>query len=110
MVSRVDVDGVSVPTGHFIGGEHVDSETTFETRCPFDWDRKLADISRGTAETADLAVTAAVDAFPEWGGYSAAQRAACLNKLVDLIEANADAIAIDRFIAATVAPPVELRT
>ena len=63
MVDRIDIEGVSVPTGHFIGGEHVSSETTFETRCPFDWDWKLADISRGTAETADMAVSAAVDAF-----------------------------------------------
>ncbi len=90
---RTDVDGVSVPTGHFIGGEHIPSETTFETRCPFDWDWKLADIARGTAATAHKAVTAAAEAFPIWSGYSVRDRAGCLNRLADLIEENKDDIA-----------------
>ncbi len=90
---RVTIEGISVPTGHFIGGEHVASEATFETRSPMDWSWKLADISRGTAATAQAAVSAAVEAFPQWSAYSVGERAACLNRLADLIEANKDAIA-----------------
>lgn len=93
MSDRALIEGFSVPTGHFIGGEHISSETTFETRSPMDWDWKLADISRGTAETADLAVRAAVDAFPVWSNYSAQERADCLNRLADRIEENSEAIA-----------------
>ncbi len=89
----VEIEGISLPTGHFIGGEHVSSAETFETRSPMQWDWKLADISRGTNETADQAVTAAVEAFPVWSNYSAQDRATCLNHLADLIEENKDDIA-----------------
>ena len=39
---RVEIEGVSVPTEHFIGGEHVSSDETFETRSPMQWDWKHA--------------------------------------------------------------------
>lgn len=91
---RIDVEGVSVPTGHFIGGEHVSSNTTFETRSPMQWDWKLADISRGDAKTADRAVQAAVDAFPAWSGFAPRERAACLIRLAELIEENKDDLAL----------------
>jgi len=90
---RVKIEGISVPTGHFIGGEHISSVETFETRSPMQWDWKLANISRGTNETANQAVTAAVKAFPVWSNYSAQDRATCLNRLADLIEENKDDIA-----------------
>lgn len=91
---RADVDGVSVPTGHLIGGEWVGSATTFESRSPIDWEHMhLADIARGDAATADAAVTAAVDGFRSWGSFTVAERAQVLHRLADLIEENTDEIA-----------------
>ena len=63
MRERVSIEGVDVSPDHFIDGRRVASAETFETRCPFDWDRKLADVSRGDAGTAALAVDAATRAF-----------------------------------------------
>lgn len=94
MRDRIDIGGVSVSPDHFIGGERVSSPRTFETRCPFDWDRKLADISLGDAETANLAIEAATAAFPGWAALSPAERAAHLHRLADLIEARKDDIAM----------------
>ncbi len=94
MAERIDVEGVSVSPDHFIGGRRVGSPGTFETRCPFDWHRKLADVARGDAETATLAVDAASAAFPGWAALSAAERGAYLHRLADLIDANIERLAI----------------
>jgi acyl-CoA reductase-like NAD-dependent aldehyde dehydrogenase len=94
MRDRVTIEGVDVSPDHFIGGRRVSSPETFETRCPFDWDRKLADVSRGDAATAALAVEAATAAFPGWAATSAAERGAALHRLADLIDANIERLAI----------------
>lgn len=94
MPSRIDIDGISVSPDHFIGGERVSSPETFETRCPFDWDRKLADIARGDAQTAAHAAQAASAAFPAWAALTAAERGAYLHRLADLIEANVEKLAM----------------
>ena len=94
-MTHANVEGVSVPTGHLIGGQWVTSPTTFETRSPLDWDGlHLADIARGDEATADAAVAAAVDGFSVWGSYAPAERAAVLRRLADLIEANTERIAL----------------
>ncbi len=92
-MSRVDVDGVSVSTEHYIGGRRVGSPATFEDRSPLDWGRVLAHVARGDAATADAAVTAAVEAFPDWSGRSTAERRAVLERLADLIEAHVEPLA-----------------
>lgn len=94
MRDRIDVDGVSVSPDHFIGGERISSPHTFETRCPFDWDRKLADVSRGDAAIAARAVDAATLAFPAWAALSPRERGAYMHRLADLIEANVEALAL----------------
>jgi acyl-CoA reductase-like NAD-dependent aldehyde dehydrogenase len=94
MRERVNIEGVSVSPDHFIGGKRVSSAATFETRCPFDWELKLADVARGDADTAALAVDSAAQAFPAWAALSAGERGACLNRLSDLIEANQEQLAI----------------
>lgn len=94
MPSRIDIDGVSVSPDHFIGGERVSSPETFETRCPFDWNRKLADMARGDAQTAAHAAQAASAAFPAWAALSAAERGTYLHRLADLIEANVEKLAM----------------
>ena len=90
---RVEISEVAVSPDHFIGGKRVASEDRFEVRSPLDWDWKLADIARGDALTADQAVTAAVDAFPNWSSLSPATRAGHLHRLADVIDDNIDDLA-----------------
>ena len=85
---RIDIEGVSVSPDHYIGGRRVSSPRTFEDRSPLDWTRKLGDFARGDAATADQAVSAAAEAFPDWSAAGIADRAACMHRLADLIEAN----------------------
>lgn len=94
MSERFMVEGVSVSPDHYIGGQRVGSPGTFETRCPFDWDIKLADVARGDSGTAAQAVEAASKAFPGWAALTANERAAYLHRLADLIDANIEKLAI----------------
>jgi betaine-aldehyde dehydrogenase/5-carboxymethyl-2-hydroxymuconic-semialdehyde dehydrogenase len=94
MRDRVMIEGVAVSPDHFIGGKRVSSAETFETRCPFSWETKLADVARGDAATAALAVDAANRAFPAWAALSPAERGAVLHRLADLIDANIEKLAI----------------
>lgn len=84
---------MAVSPDHFIGGKRVSSDRTFEVRSPLDWDWKLADVALGDALTADRAVTAAVDAFPDWSALSPVERAAHLHRLADVIDENIDDLA-----------------
>lgn len=90
----VEIEGVSVSTGHLIDGERVAADATFEDRSPLDWSMKLADIARGDAEAAEAAVTAASDAFEAWAALGPAGRAPYLHRLADLIEERTEDIAI----------------
>ena len=90
----VDIDGVSVRTGHLIGNEWVGSTGTFESRSPLDWENlHLADIARGDASAADAAVAAAIAGFATWGATTVQERAELMHRLADLIEAHTDDIA-----------------
>lgn len=91
---RVEISDVAVSPDHYIGGARVGSGSTFEVRSPLDWDWKLAEMARGDALAADAAVTAAVDAFPEWARLSPAERAGHLHRLANLIDDNIDELAI----------------
>ena len=92
--ARVGVDGVSVSVDHLIGGARLASDETFECRSPLDWARKLADVSRGDATTAERAVSAAVDGFDTWSALPVRERSAALRRLADLIDARNDDIAL----------------
>ena len=94
MTERFAVGGLSVSGDHFIGGNRVASIDTFETRSPMDWDIVLGKIARGDAETADVALTAATEAFPTWASLIPAERGAHLHRLADLIEEHKDDIAM----------------
>src|ERR1039458_2198383 len=89
---RTTVGGVAVATGHFINNVRVSSHSTFEDRSPLDWSLKLADIARGSAHDADLAVSAAQAAFPTWAALSVKQRAKYLHRLADLIDENIEGV------------------
>jgi hypothetical protein len=91
--NRADVGGVSVGTDHYIGGRRVASATTFEDRSPLDWSVTLADVARGDAHTADLAVSAAVDAFPEWAAMGVKGRGEVMRRVADLIDAHVPSLA-----------------
>ena len=94
VLPRVDVGRTAVSVDHLIGGERVSSPTTFECRSALDWDRKLGDVARGDAATAERAVDAAVQGFDEWSAMSVSRRAGALHRLADLIEAHNDDIAL----------------
>ena len=91
---RAEVSEIAVSPDHLIGGKRVPSTARFEVRSPLDWDWKLADVARGDALTADLAVTAAVDAFPAWSALGPSDRAVYLHRLADLIDENVEDLAM----------------
>jgi acyl-CoA reductase-like NAD-dependent aldehyde dehydrogenase len=95
MVSGMaEVEGVAVPTGHYIDGERVDPEETFEVRSPIDWDGwKLADVARGGAAEVDAAVAAARRAFPAWASLGPEGRREALARLADAIDAAVPSLA-----------------
>ena len=88
--SRVDIEGISVSTEHFIGGKRVASPQTFEVRSPLDWDWKLADMASGDANTANAAIEAACEGFLVWSRMTPAERGAIMRNLADQIDANID--------------------
>jgi aminomuconate-semialdehyde/2-hydroxymuconate-6-semialdehyde dehydrogenase len=92
LANTVELAGLSVDTRHFIGGQRVASDETFDNFSPIDG-ALLAKISRGGEKEIDLAVQAARKAFPEWAGMGPKLRGEKLHALADLIEANLEALA-----------------
>lgn len=93
ITARIDIDGISVSPDHYIGGQRVSSPRTFEDRSPLDWTLKLGDFARGDADAADHAVSTAAEAFPDWSAADVSERAACMHRLADLVDANVEALA-----------------
>ncbi len=91
--TRVDVGGVMVSTDHYIGGQRVAGPATFEDRSPLDWSIVLAEVSRGDAQTADLAVSAASAAFPEWSAMGPKGRGDVMRRVADLIDEHVPSLA-----------------
>ena len=83
--------------GHVIGGEERESldGARFDSVDPYTQET-WASVALGGAPEADLAVTAARTAFDEgpWPRMGFAERGALLHRFADLIEANADALAL----------------
>ena len=69
---------------HLINGKPAGSRSYFETVNPATQE-VLAEVASGGAAEVDAAVAAAKGAFPAWAGRPAAERAALLRKLGDLI-------------------------
>ncbi len=86
------VAGVAVSPDHFIAGKRVASDDRFEDRSPID-EQVLAEIARGSEREVELAVEAAVAAFPAWAALGVSGRAERLRRLADLIDENVDRIA-----------------
>jgi aldehyde dehydrogenase (NAD+) len=79
----------------YIDGKWTDASDgeTFEAYCPADG-KLLATCANATKNDVDAAVAAAWKAFPEWKDVSAQDRAAILLKIADLIDANAEKLAM----------------
>jgi 5-carboxymethyl-2-hydroxymuconic-semialdehyde dehydrogenase len=77
---------------HLINGAAVPGRDYFETVNPATQE-VLADVARGGEGEVDAAVAAAKTAFPAWAGRPAAERAALLRKLGDLIAKHVPEIA-----------------
>jgi acyl-CoA reductase-like NAD-dependent aldehyde dehydrogenase len=84
----VEIEGVTVPTDHFIDGRRVGAGPRFEVRSPIDWDGwKLADVAAGSAAEVAAAVAAARGAFPAWAALGPEGRHEHLAALADEIDA-----------------------
>jgi 5-carboxymethyl-2-hydroxymuconic-semialdehyde dehydrogenase len=77
---------------HLINGKPVASRDYFESLNPATQEQ-LAEVASGGEAEVNAAVQAAKDAFPQWAGMPAAQRAKLMRKLGDLIAAEVPAIA-----------------
>ena len=79
----------------FIGGEWKDAYDgrTFKSTCPAN-NEVLAECAEATKEDVDSAVAAAWDAFKTWKNVPVNERAAILNKIADIIDANTEHLAM----------------
>ena len=86
------VAGIEVSPDHFIGGERVAGSDRFDVFSPID-ESLLAQVARGGAHEAELAVAAAERAFPAWAALDPSDRAEHLRRLAGLIDENVDRLA-----------------
>lgn len=79
----------------YIGGEWVDASdgATLDSFCPATGE-KLSTIADATREDVDRAVEVAWKVFETWGKTDKTERAAILNKVADIIEENAEKLAL----------------
>jgi acyl-CoA reductase-like NAD-dependent aldehyde dehydrogenase len=83
-MATAKVAGVDVSTAHFIDGKRVESKRTFEVCSPING-KHLADISAGSADEIDQAVSAARRAFPKWAALGAEGRHPILSRFAKAI-------------------------
>ena len=79
----------------FIGGKWRDASdgVTFTTSCPANG-APLAKCAEATRDDVDLAVQEAWKAFASWKHVTVNERAAILNKIADIIDANTEHLAM----------------
>jgi len=80
---------------HWIGGEWVApvKGQYFDDISPVNG-KPFAEVARGTAEDIEAALDAAHKAAPAWGRTSTTGRAAVLNRIADVIDANLELLAV----------------
>jgi 5-carboxymethyl-2-hydroxymuconic-semialdehyde dehydrogenase len=91
-ITTETVAGVEVDTRHWIGGERVASDSTFDDVSPLDG-QVIARVSRGGQAEAEAAVAAATAAFPAWAAMPPAERAAILHRVADGVEKRIEDLA-----------------
>ncbi|KAK5219759.1 hypothetical protein LTR47_011447 [Exophiala xenobiotica] len=88
--------GEAIETRLFINNEYVKSKSgqTITVKNPIDDSVVTSEVQVAGPADVDAAVAAARAAFQggPWKSFTGAQRAACMNKLADLIEANLDGL------------------
>jgi len=91
MASReLHVAGVAVSPDHYIDGQRVASDETFELFSPID-QRPLGRIAEGSESHVDAAIRAAQRAFPAWSALTAAERKPYLDRFAAQIGERAEA-------------------
>src|SRR5690242_8172713 len=85
--------GLLVSGDHFIDGRRVASADTFDVVSPIDG-ALLGQVSAGGPEEVGAAVDAAARAFPAWAALGLAGRGILLRQLADLIERDAEQLAL----------------
>jgi len=88
----IEVEGVTIDTRHWIGGQRVASVQKFLDISPID-ETHLGDIDAGGAAEVDQAVKAARAAFPAWAGKTAAERGTILRRVADGIDERREDLA-----------------
>lgn len=89
----ISVGEVRISPDHYIGGRRVSSERTFTDISPIDG-RVLGEIAAGSKREVDLAVTAALEAFPAWAALGPRGRLPYLERLAEVIEARVPDLAL----------------
>lgn len=94
MTLAFDPLSLTLPTGHFIGGVHVDAPPEMEVKAP-STGQLIARVARADAAMVDRAVAAARSALATsgWAGCSPRDRLRALHRWADLIEAEAMTLA-----------------
>src|SRR5215469_7860625 len=87
------VEGVTVSTRHWIGGQRVASTRTFTDVSPID-EQPLAEVAAGAAPEVAQAVAAAQQAFPGWAAMPRDERADILHRVADGIDKRAEELAV----------------
>lgn len=95
MIFAVDPNSIALPNHHFIGGAHVAGECQIAVLSP-STGQVLGEIPIADAATVDRAVTAARAALAasNWGGIAPRERVRALCAWADLIEAEAETLAM----------------
>ena len=86
-MTTVEIEGASIDTRHYIGGQRVASTETYTNTSPIDG-AFLGEIARGGQREVDLAVAAAREAFPLWSSLGPVKRGEMLLRLAELVEEN----------------------
>ena len=79
-------------TGHYIGGQWLNSSATYAVLNPANGE-VVAQVARGGAEETDAAIAAAEQALPAWRGLLAKERAVILRRWAEMMLARRDDLA-----------------
>lgn len=90
MSQMLDVAGIAVSPDHYINGQRIKSDSTFEVLSPID-QRSLGRVSEGQEEHVNAAIVAAQKAFPAWSQLTAVERKPYLDRFAAEIGKRTDA-------------------
>ncbi len=74
--------------GPFVNGQLVETAEQADVLCPYLSHEVIGRVYWATQEEIEQALNLADKAFPRWNGIEVDERASCLEKLADLLEAN----------------------